>query len=211
MHRPHRLLAFTTLVVVGAFLLFVNSDFYDLADVDRITARAESVEEHVQQSGAPQRELVGQIGGPSLALEMAGDLLLAGVGPRVYAWDTTTEDGPTLLGASDVLPGIVRDIEVVGDTAYVAAGHLVTIDLTHPESLPLGKKRFAPLDGQKAVAVGVNGSWVYVATVGREVSGDDYLVTLSNTPEAGLQVVRRGHSGGGVKRQLETYIKLPHG
>ncbi len=67
-------------------------------------------------------QVVGQVGGQSLAVAVEGAIAYLGVGPRLVTLDVSASDNPQPLGQSDVLPGVVRDIAVVEGKAYIAAG-----------------------------------------------------------------------------------------
>ena len=66
-------------------------------------------------------ELLSQRGGTSSAVAWAEDgLLLAGMGPRIVAWDVTDPRRPRFAGESAVLPGLVRDLAVAGNRVWAA-------------------------------------------------------------------------------------------
>jgi hypothetical protein len=79
-------------------------------------------------------QVVGQIGGQSLAVAIAGSVAYLGVGPRLVTLEVSDSGAPSPLGESEVLPGVVRDIVVAGGVAYVAAGDagLRTLDVSDP-------------------------------------------------------------------------------
>ena len=79
-------------------------------------------------------QVVGQVGGQSLAVAVEGSIAYLGVGPRLVTLDVSASDDPQPLGQSDVLPGVVRDIAVVEGMAYVAAGDagLRVLDVSDP-------------------------------------------------------------------------------
>lgn len=70
------------------------------------------------------------LGGPAMAVDVAGDVAFAGIGAHVVALDigsvTTRDDGRDavdgdhVVGASPPLPGYVTDIEIVDGLAFVA-------------------------------------------------------------------------------------------
>ena len=66
--------------------------------------------------------LVGQIGGTSYAVAVAGHYAYLGVGPRVVILDVADPAHPTLVGQTAPLPDMVRGVTVVGNTVYVADG-----------------------------------------------------------------------------------------
>ena len=79
-------------------------------------------------------QVVGQFGGQSLAVAVEGSTAYLGVGPRLVVLDGSTPDAPQLLGQSGVLPGVVQDVAMVGEMAYVAAGDagLRVLDVSDP-------------------------------------------------------------------------------
>lgn len=81
---------------------------------------------------------LGQIGGSSYGVAVQGNLAYLGVGPRLVALDISQPGSPVQVGQSDVFPGIVRDVQVNGDYAYVATdfrGGLMVIDVRDPKNL----------------------------------------------------------------------------
>lgn len=78
--------------------------------------------------------LVGQIGGPTRAVALAGDFVYAGRGPRVMAMSICHPFAASHLGQSEVLPGPVMDLLPDGDLLYAALGHegVGVLDVTRP-------------------------------------------------------------------------------
>ncbi|MGQ9668164.1 MAG: LVIVD repeat-containing protein, partial [Anaerolineae bacterium] len=64
--------------------------------------------------------VLGQVGGVGHAAAWAGQHLYAGIGPRLAVWDAADMDHPVEQGQSALLPGIVRDIVLAGEYAFVA-------------------------------------------------------------------------------------------
>ena len=85
-------------------------------------------------SGASNLVLVGQFGGATAAVDVVGDLVYAGIGPRLAIFDLSRPAGPVLLGQTAPLPRVLESLEVHGDYAYVAAGSagLRIIDVSDP-------------------------------------------------------------------------------
>jgi hypothetical protein len=79
-------------------------------------------------------QVVGQIGGQSLAVAVDGSVAYLGVGPRLVTLQISDPAAPALLGESEVLPGVVRDVAVAGGVAFVAAGDagVRTLDVSDP-------------------------------------------------------------------------------
>ena len=78
--------------------------------------------------------LVGQLGGSSMAVAVAGDLAVLGQGPRVVMLDVSNPKNPALLGESEVLKGLVKGIEIIGKYAYATTmyGGLNILDISDP-------------------------------------------------------------------------------
>jgi len=66
--------------------------------------------------------LVGQWGGQSYAVAVSGNRAYLGMGYRLVVLDVSNPSSPTVLGMSEVLPGIVKGVAVSGNYAYVADG-----------------------------------------------------------------------------------------
>ncbi|UCC61708.1 MAG: hypothetical protein JSV36_12995, partial [Anaerolineae bacterium] len=80
-------------------------------------------------------DVVQQIGGHSLAVAVEQGRVYLGIGPRLVVLDALTPlaESPS-LGQSEVLPGIVQDVTLVNNLAYVAAGNagLILLDVADP-------------------------------------------------------------------------------
>jgi hypothetical protein len=78
-------------------------------------------------------EVVAQQGGQSRAVAGQDDLVYVGVGPRLLVFDQSVSTELTQVGQSDPLPGLVNDITLVDDLAYVAGdAGLQVLDLSAP-------------------------------------------------------------------------------
>jgi len=125
-------------------------------------------------------EVVGQIGGGTYAVAVQGNYAYIGVGPRLVILDVSDPSAPIVVGQTDVMPDVLRDIAVVGSYAYVAAGGLSVIDISTPESpLVVG---YCETPGD-ANAVAVAGNYAYVADKG----GGLRVIDVS-TPESPTEV-----------------------
>jgi hypothetical protein len=178
--------------------------FDPLAGEQRIAARVEPVEpvqQRTQQADDAELQLGAQIGGPSLAMAVAGNLLLVGVGPQVYEF-WVTEDGPRLQRISPVLPGIVRDIAVEGDTVYVAAGQLITLGSDEFGNFTIDDERFIPSDDRRVSALALHGDWIYAATMESELSDRGVFFALSNKPGERFEIAG-SQDAGGILRRIE--------
>ena len=82
-------------------------------------------------------DLVHQFGGQSFAVAVEGSTAYLGVGPRLIALDITDPNAPRLIGQSDVLPGVVQDIVIANNRAYIAAADagLLVLDISNPARL----------------------------------------------------------------------------
>ncbi|NOZ50859.1 MAG: hypothetical protein GXP37_12565, partial [Chloroflexi bacterium] len=80
-------------------------------------------------------QLVGQWGGSTLAVAIRGPYVVAGIGQRLAVFDITDPDAMQMLGQTDLLPGVVVDIVLQGDYAYVAnrSGGLQVIDISQAQ------------------------------------------------------------------------------
>jgi hypothetical protein len=97
-------------------------------------SRANAAPAPAQAPPASPFRLVGQIGGDVLAVDVAGDTVYMGVGPRVVVLDASDPDAWRRVGQTEVLPGVVTDLQRVGDLVFALAGGLVTIDVSDPSA-----------------------------------------------------------------------------
>lgn len=81
-------------------------------------------------------EFVSQIGGRFYAVFVQGDFAYVGVGPRLMVLDISDPTLQILIGETDPLPAIIRDIYISGSHAYVTAreGGLYVFDVSTPSS-----------------------------------------------------------------------------
>lgn len=116
--------------------------------------------------------LVSQFGGTSRALDHAANTTYLGVGPRLVLVDTSTPASPTILGFSALLPALIEDVLVSGNTTLLAIGGsgVQIVDTTLPASPAL--LGAYDTDGT-ATALALNGTRLYAA------DGDNGLVTLT--------------------------------
>ena len=112
----------------------------------------------------PTLTLVEQIGGMTVAMATKGTYAFAGVGARVFAWDTAhpADDGVAVFGRSPVLPRLVRDLAVDGDRLYAAVGGagVLVLDIARPLEMTIIDRHNTPGDAR---TVAVDGGRVYVA------------------------------------------------
>ena len=81
-------------------------------------------------------EPIGQIGGRVNGIAYRNNRVYIGVGPRLLILDVSKPSDPVFLGQTRILPGIVEDVAIVGQDAYVAAGTggLHVIDVSEPRT-----------------------------------------------------------------------------
>src|SRR5207249_4902355 len=87
-----------------------------------------------QAPNAPRLELVSQIGGKTKAIQLDGTLAYLGIGPRLVIFDVSDASVPTRLGQTEVLPDVVRSIQVANGFAFAALGRggVWVIDVREP-------------------------------------------------------------------------------
>ncbi|MCL7455494.1 MAG: hypothetical protein M8467_20860, partial [Anaerolineae bacterium] len=120
-------------------------------------------------------QVVGQLGGTTLAVTVEGNLAYAGVGPRLVILDISDPTQPVRTGQSAPLPEIVERIKVVGSLAYVADGYagLYIFDVSNPARPSLLGHHDTP--GQVYDLV-IEGDYAYVADGGEGLK----IVDISN-------------------------------
>jgi len=79
-------------------------------------------------------QIVGQIGGPTQAVAVAGNYAYVGVGSRLAVLDVSIPSSPREVGSSEPFGAAVRDVKVSDNIAYVAAGGagLYILDISSP-------------------------------------------------------------------------------
>jgi hypothetical protein len=85
-------------------------------------------------AGEVQLEVVNQVGGAINTVAVEGNLAYVGVGPRLVILDVSNPQAPVMVGQSDILPTIIRDVVVANGFAYVATGTagVWVVDVTNP-------------------------------------------------------------------------------
>ncbi len=80
-------------------------------------------------------ELIGQIGGATYALDVAGAYAYVGIGSRIVVLDVTNPASPHKIGQSAMLPALVQDVHVTGSLLIVALGEagVQVLDISMPE------------------------------------------------------------------------------
>jgi hypothetical protein len=138
----------------------------------------------LQTSLAPGKQnvaLIGQLGGITIAAAVDGNLVYAGVGPRMLILDATTPSSPTAVGQTEVLPGFVWDVALAGGFAYVGVSgafsddnsSLRVFDVSNPAS-PVEVGFLDTLGDVASVALA--GNYVYVG----DFAGGLHVVDISN-------------------------------
>ncbi len=79
-------------------------------------------------------EFVSHIGGQTIAVSVQGTYAYVGEGPQLTILDVSDPDGPSVLGKTALLPGIVQAIHVRSTYAYVVAPlfGLGVVDISDP-------------------------------------------------------------------------------
>lgn len=91
-------------------------------------------------------EVIGSIGGPVQTLALSGTMAYIGEGSSLVILDISAPAAPVRVGQV-ALPGLARDIQIVGSRAYVAADQagLLIFDISNPiRSILVGQKRNIP-------------------------------------------------------------------
>jgi hypothetical protein len=107
-------------------------------------------------------EVVGQWGGISRATALRAGRCYLGVGIRLLAFDIRQPDTAVLLGASEILPGVPRDVVLRDKYAYVVTGngHLRVLDVSGVSPIrQVGGCRVA----REACALAIHGQYALVA------------------------------------------------
>jgi hypothetical protein len=105
---------------------------------------------------------VAQIGGATYAVTRQGLLAYVGVGTRLLAVDVSDPTDLAVVGQSPTLPGVVRDVTVVGHLAFVAADRsgLQVVDVSNPSHMSvLGSYETV----SQAMALAVSGNYAFLA------------------------------------------------
>jgi hypothetical protein len=131
-----------------------------------------------RQTGALHLRQLAQIGGASWAVARQGDLAYVGLGTRVLAVDVSDPTALRPIGQSPSLPGAVRDIDLAGHLAYVAADRagLQIVDVSDPARMAV----VGSYDTEsQTMALALSGSHAFLAA-----SKDGLLVLDVSDPAA---------------------------
>ncbi len=120
-------------------------------------------------------EFVEQVGGAVNAAAVRGNHVYIGNGPRLVILDITIPSVPYVVGKSSLLQGVVQDVAIAGDYAYVVAGGggLRIINVSNPKA-PTETGFYDTPGTGKGVAVA--GDYAYVAAGG----GGLRIINVSN-------------------------------
>jgi len=132
-------------LILSLVLVFLPLNV-NTATTSRTSLLAVEADEDIPTSSVPLAsspmgqnvELVTQIGGPVYAVDLAWPYAYIGMGPRVVILNISNPAQPVMVGQSDVLPGIIRNIAVAGDYVYATAEYaglwiIRAADRAHPE------------------------------------------------------------------------------
>lgn len=113
--------------------------------------------------------IAGQFGGTMHALDVVDGMAYVGAGPRLLAVDVSDPANPALLGHSDVLADMVRDVAVVDGVAYLAAGRggVIVLDVSDPAAMRIidGGPGYAGANPPSALRLDVMEGTVYVTDI----------------------------------------------
>jgi hypothetical protein len=144
------IVAICSLVALGLTTLFLG------------LGQASPSKNPASSEGTHALAVIGQMGGSFKALAVQADRLYAAIGPRVVVLDIT-EDQPVWMGQTEVLPGNIQQLAVLGNFLYAAAGvdGLYIFDVTKPLAPVLTGSLALPGMAQGVV---VTGTHAFVST-----------------------------------------------
>ncbi|MBN1877719.1 MAG: PKD domain-containing protein [Anaerolineae bacterium] len=135
-------------------------------------------------------EPAAQLGGSVNALDVEGDYVYFGLGPRLAVLDVTDPTSPTFVGASEILAALPAALDVVGQHAFVAGNGLHILDtsvISDPHVVG-----FSNTGGGKDVVV--SGTVAYV--ISGEYAVDTFDVSDPVTPTLLKSVATSGIAEG---------------
>lgn len=91
----------------------------------------------LEVSPEPSLAWRSQLGGATRAVALRERTVFFGLGARVLAYDATDPDAPVELGRSPLLPGVVEDIQLAGNLAWLALGDagIAALDIAQPGAM----------------------------------------------------------------------------
>ena len=124
-------------------------------------------------------QLMDQVGGVANAVALSGDVAFVGEGLRVTAVSITDPTQPTVIGRSAPLSGIVSDIALYLDAAYIVAepGWIDVLDVSDPAHM----RRIAQLAITGAVQdIDITGNFLYVSA---KISNSETTISVWDVSE----------------------------
>ena len=153
--------------------------------------------------------LVGSVGGSAFGVAVQGNYAYVGEGRSLLVLDISTPSSPSKVGKV-VLPGVVMDVALFGQYAYVAAleGGLQVVKISNPAA-PSICGFYSPTNRAWAQAITIMGGLAYVADAyaGLEIFdlGNPVVpALLSSTNCGGGAAVKVKASGNGVLAYVST-------
>jgi hypothetical protein len=131
-------------------------------------------------SAEVEMEIKGQLGGAVRAVAVKGQYAYAGVGPRVVLLSISDPAHPVQAAPpSSLLPDIVEGVAVSSTSAYVyvaarSAGLQVMRVQEGPPVALVPVSMYALPEREQAIAVAIDGDYVYLVTKVKTVEGDEY-------------------------------------
>ena len=142
-----------TMLIIGLINEPTNTVF------GQSNARGKTME---QSPSGNSLDYIGQLGGNTYAVTVQGDYAYIGEGGRLTILNIVDPTLPTVIGKATPLPGMVADITISGNYAYIAAmeGGLRVIDIGNPaDPFEVGYYDTP----SSAHAVDLSGGYAYVA------------------------------------------------
>ncbi len=159
-YRPTRRRLRPPLIVVAALVLTSAASLVG-ASADH-SVPAPSAAELSDDASPIRQAILGQLGGPAVAVGHEGDTAFMAVGSVVHSFVVAEPAQPVHIGKSDVMAGEIHDLVVSGGIVYVAHhGGLSLLDARDPVHLPvtdswsdLGARRDVTVHDHYAFAFG---------------------------------------------------------
>lgn len=141
-------------------------------------------------------ELIGQIGGATYGLDVAGAYAYVGVGSRIVVLDVSNPAAPQKVGQSAMLPALVQDVHVSGSLLIVALGEagVQVLDVSAPSAPALRGKLDTPGDARR-LALAPGRIYVTDSTGSLQIIGmadPDHLTWLGAYPGQAHNVAAAG-------------------
>ncbi|MFQ5616064.1 MAG: LVIVD repeat-containing protein [Anaerolineales bacterium] len=135
---PNKGLRFLIILILLVTFALLNAGAFDTLSASLSSAWFTVAQSQPASANADAEnvEFVGQIGGATYAVAVQGNYAYIGVGPRLIILDVSNPFSPVVVGKTLPLPGIVQDVYVAGNYAYVADDYqgLRVIDVSNPVS-----------------------------------------------------------------------------